>query len=139
MRYVLDSSVGLKTLLPEIDSAKAIALCEAFQHGVHELIAPDVFPVEAAHALAKAERKGLLAIGEASILLDDLPVLELHSSIAILPRALEIASQARIGVYDCLYVSLAERENCELVTADRRLIHAIQKHFPFVVDLSSLP
>jgi predicted nucleic acid-binding protein len=139
MRYVLDSSVGLKTLLPEVDSSKAIALCEAFQQGVHELLAPDIFPVEAAHALAKAERKGLLAVGEASILLDDLPMLELHSSLAILPRALDIASQARIGVYDCLYVSLAERENCDLVTADRRLINALQKYIPFMIDLASLP
>jgi predicted nucleic acid-binding protein len=139
MKYVLDSSVGLKTLLPEVDSPKAIALCKAFRRGVHELLAPDIFPVEAAHALAKAERKGLLAAGEASILLDDLPVPELHSSLALLPRALDIASRARVGVYDCLYVSLAEQERCELVTADRKLINALRKYAPFVVDLASLP
>jgi predicted nucleic acid-binding protein len=27
----------------------------------------------------------------------------------------------RIGVYDCLHVALAEREGCDLVTADDRL------------------
>ncbi len=40
----------------------------------------------------------------------------------LLPRAVELSSQRRIGVYDCLYVALAEREGCELVTADDRLV-----------------
>jgi predicted nucleic acid-binding protein len=72
MKYVLDSSVGLKTILPETDSPRAIALCHEFRQGGLELLAPDVFPVEAAHALAKAERKRLLIVGEASALFDDL-------------------------------------------------------------------
>jgi predicted nucleic acid-binding protein len=46
---------------------------------------------------------------------------------------------ARIGVYDCLYVALAERECCELVTADDKLIKNLQARFPFIVPLASLP
>jgi predicted nucleic acid-binding protein len=45
----------------------------------------------------------------------------------------------RIGVYDCLYVALAEREGCELVTADGRLVRNLQPRFLFVVSLASLP
>ena len=40
----------------------------------------------------------------------------LDSNVAL--RAFVLASQARIGVYDCLYVVLAEREGCEFLTAD---------------------
>ena len=47
-----------------------------------------------------------------------------------LKRALDIASQARIGVYDCLYVALAERAGCELVTADDRLVRAPPANVP---------
>jgi len=54
-------------------------------------------------------------------------------------RALRIASQAGIGVYDCLYVALAEREGCELVTADVRLINSLQPSYPFIIALASLP
>jgi predicted nucleic acid-binding protein len=56
----------------------------------------------------------------------------------LLKRALEIASQASIGVYDCLYVALAERAGCELLTADDRLVRALQPRFPFITALSSL-
>jgi predicted nucleic acid-binding protein len=56
-----------------------------------------------------------------------------------LPKAFAIASQFRIGVYDCLYVVLAEREGCELLTADDRLVRALQSTFPFITSLASLP
>ena len=48
-------------------------------------------------------------------------------------------SQARIGVYDCLHVALAEREGCELLTADVRLVRAPRPMYPSIVPLSSLP
>jgi len=38
-----------------------------------------------------------------------------------------------------MYVALAERENCELLTADDKLVRKLQSQFPFIVALSSLP
>jgi predicted nucleic acid-binding protein len=39
----------------------------------------------------------------------------------------------------CLYVALAEREGCELVTAHTGLVNNLQAQFPFIVPLSGLP
>ncbi len=64
MRYVLDSNVALKWVLPEADDDKAIRIRDEFGRGIHELLAPDVFPVEVAHALARAERRGHIKQGE---------------------------------------------------------------------------
>ena len=50
-----------------------------------------------------------------------------------------ISSQARIGVYDCLYVALAEQQGCQLVTADDRLVKTLQPTFSFITSLASLP
>jgi hypothetical protein len=44
MRYVLDSCVALKWVLPEVDSDKALRLRADAQAGVHSLLAPDAFP-----------------------------------------------------------------------------------------------
>ena len=141
MRYVLDSSVALKWVLPEIDSDKADRLRDDFRNAVHDLLAPDVFPIEVAHALTRAERRRLIGVGQASVLLADIlntsPLL--HSYRPLLNRAIAISSAARIGVYDCLYVALAQREGCSLVTADSRLVANLQAQFPFIVPLSSLP
>jgi predicted nucleic acid-binding protein len=66
MKSVLDASVAVKLVLPEHDSAKALALEADFRNQIHDLIAPDTFPVEVAHALTKAERRGLLLPGQAA-------------------------------------------------------------------------
>jgi predicted nucleic acid-binding protein len=139
MRYVLDSSVALKWLLPEVDSDKAIRLRANFQNGVHELLAPDIFPLEILNSLSKAERTRRIAVGNGyslwQSLLTDVPAFYPHAP--LLDRAYQIASPARVAIYDCLYVALAERERCEIVTADDRLGKNLQGAYPFVRALSS--
>ena len=63
----------------------------------------------------------------------------LERSAPLLPRAIAISSSMRVGVYDCLYVALAEREQCQFVTADDRLVRNLQPRFPFIIPLASLP
>jgi predicted nucleic acid-binding protein len=141
MRYVLDSNVALKWVLPEHDTPKAVRLLNEFRRGAHELLAPDVFPIEVAHSLARAERKGTIRppMGARRLfnVLSSAP--SLHPYLPLLPRAFAIASSAKIGVYDCLYVALAEREGCTLLTGDLKLANSLQKGFPFITTLSSLP
>ncbi len=105
MRYVLDSCVALKWVLAEPDADKAIRVRDAFRQGLHELLSPDIFPIEVAHNLAKAERRGIILPGEGVKKLNDVFAFmpDLHPYSPLLPRAFAIASQARIGVYDCLY------------------------------------
>ena len=138
MKYVLDASVGLKWILPEEGSDKAIRLGLEYRNGVHELIAPDTFPPEVAHALTRAERRGILTpqegVAHFTALLKGLP--EIHASLSLLPRAYELSSQMRLGVFDCLYISLAEREQCQVVTADQRIVQL----FPAIaITLELLP
>ena len=104
-------------------------------------LAPDVFPVELAHALTRAERRGIIAKGDAELFLADILTTSphLHPYVPLLRRAVAISSDARVGVYDCLYVALAEREQCELITADDKLIKNLQATFPFIIPLSALP
>ncbi|MGP0062452.1 MAG: type II toxin-antitoxin system VapC family toxin [Isosphaeraceae bacterium] len=141
MRCVLDSSVAFKWVVIEPFSDKARNLRDELRQGLHELIAPDIFPIEVAHSLTRAERQGRISPPEASILLAEvlLTCPQLHPYMPLLLHAVAISSQARIGVYDCLYVALAQREGCEFLTADDRLIRALRPSFPFITPLSSLP
>ncbi|MDB5334475.1 MAG: PilT protein domain protein [Planctomycetaceae bacterium] len=136
MKLILDSNVALKLVLPEPDVAIAIQLLDDFNAGLHELLAPNFFPVEVAHALTRAERQGRVSDPWKlwQIVMGDCP--QLFDADPLMQRAIEIASKARIGVYDCLYVALAEREGCNLVTADEKLIKNLPS-FP-IVSLSTL-
>jgi predicted nucleic acid-binding protein len=92
MRYVLDSSVAFKWEVKEADSNMAIRLRDESRRGLHELIAPDVFMAELAHAMTRAERQGRVskAHGWGLLLgiLADAPVF--HSYPRLVPRAYAI-------------------------------------------------
>jgi len=141
MKYVLDSCVALKWVLAEPDSDRAIRVRDDFRQRLHELLAPDVFPIEIAHALARAERRGIIQPPEGIRRFQNISSIlpDLHPSVPLLPRAFALASQFRISVYDCHYVALAEREGCELLTADDRLLRVLHPASSFITSLASLP
>lgn len=141
MRYVLDASVGLCWVVSRPLSPKALRLRDDYRKSIHERIAPAHFSGETASALTKAERQRVIPVGDARRLIADVlstrPIL--YPLDPLFYRAVDISSQTRAGFYDCLYVALAEQEHCELVTADDKLINALQGQFPFILSLASLP
>jgi predicted nucleic acid-binding protein len=141
MKLVLDSSVCFKWVVPELYTDKALILRNDSNKSIVELIAPDIFPIEIAHAITRAERVKRITPAQGALALADVmsTLPQLFPYIPLLARSYEISSQMRIGVYDCLYVALAERETCDLVTADHRLIKNLQPQFPFIVPLSTMP
>jgi hypothetical protein len=63
MRYVIDSAMAFKWVVTEVHQDKALLLRDDFSNRVHELMAPDFFPV--AHGLTRAERQNRLTRGQA--------------------------------------------------------------------------
>ncbi len=137
MRLILDASVALKTVLNEAESPAAIDLRNEVRNQIHQLLAPDTLPVEVSHALTRAERKGLIEAGEGSSLfalfLRNCPALYDYGN--LIDRAMELSSKMRIGVFDCLYVALAEEEDCKVVSADVRMVELFPDQ---VISLSML-
>jgi predicted nucleic acid-binding protein len=125
MKLVLDSNVALKTVLPEADSGRAIRLIADFKQGLHELLAPDFFPVEVGHALTRAERQKRIQPPDGwrfwNSIMADAPALLPH--LPVMQVAFGLSSAMRVGLYDCLYVALARTESCRVVTADQRLLN----------------
>jgi predicted nucleic acid-binding protein len=136
MKYVCDACIGIKLLLSEIDSDKAIALMADFKNQIHELIAPDTFPVEVAHAPTRSERKGIIKPPEAMKLLEQISntLPALYPSLPRLSRATELSSDTRHGVHDCLLIALGELEGCPIITADEKMAAM----FPNVITLDQL-
>jgi predicted nucleic acid-binding protein len=50
---------------------------------------------------------------------------DLYPSLPLMQRAFDLSSNLRVGLYDCLYVALAEQQHCSLVTADERLMSVL--------------
>jgi predicted nucleic acid-binding protein len=141
MKFVIDSSVAMKWFVVEALRPKAIRLRDDFKNGTHELLAPDLFPTEIANVLLVIEKAKRIAPGDAATLLAQalLSLPAIIAAVPLLPRAQEIAKKHQRSVYDCLYVALAELEQCDFVSADDKLVNALQSAFPFVVSLASMP
>ena len=125
MKYVLDASVAICWVIPRPLTPKAVRLRDEYQRQIHELLAPAAFIDEVAGALTKAERQKGIAVGQAAPLyakvMNSPPVLIAHAP--LIARAIDISSRTRSGYYDCLYVALAEREGCQLITADQKSVN----------------
>lgn len=116
MSIVIDASVALKWVFDEHGTAAAIALLS------EELIAPELWLVEAANALWRHVTIGEISAAEAFARIDELASAPV-ASVSIEPhvrRALQLAAQLDHPVYDCLYLALAEHQDTYVVTDDRR-------------------
>jgi len=141
VKYVVDASVAVTWLLGETNAEVAEQLFLNARLGIDEFIAPEFFLAECGHALFRAERKKLIAPGEARQLLEalsaDLPTLV--RTVDLVSRAGGLCQYLRKSFYDCLYMALAEREQIQFITADTKLVKAAQPDYPYVIDLAALP
>lgn len=121
---VIDSSVGVKLVLPEegSEAARNLAVAALGAEGSGASV-PDLFFPECANAL----RKGILRYGLSPAMVErglrDLCTagFEPEPTRDLVGPALELARAEGISLYDAVYVALSDRTGAALVTADRRL------------------
>ena len=121
---VLDASVVVKLVVPEVGTAESLAVLERSVRWV----APRLLVTEVASALrqkvAGEELSSLHASDALAAVLDAIAdgVLGLADDEALVQAALNLALSLKHKVPDCLYLALAEREGATLVSADRKLL-----------------
>lgn len=120
---VVDCSVAAKWILPEPDRDGALRLLKEYEAGEILLIAPDLLLAEFASLLGKRCRRKEISASDADRAFDLMQrcaprLLDMGSRIR---RALSIALQHHLSLWDCVYIDLAIEHGCSVVTADKRL------------------
>ena len=125
-QFVVDATVAVKWYLTEEHSDAA----ERLLVDDHRRMAPELILVECANVLVKRQRRGELSSGDVQASLATLgDLIELRESATLVSAALDIAVVHERSAYDSLYLALALREGCRLVTADRRLYNGLSPTF----------
>ncbi len=134
-RFVIDASVGIKWVLHEADSDKALSIVSERI----ERIVPDLFFSEIGNVLWKNIRNGHLSAEEGQQALQRLFRIRLTvaSVSGLMDTALDIAQHYDRSFYDSAYLALAIHERAQLVTADLRLINAM-RNTPFANTVMSI-
>jgi predicted nucleic acid-binding protein len=133
MTLVVDASVALRWLFPSAERD-----LDHLVKSERPIIAPDLILPEMTNAAWKFVRfDGLsVAAAEAAIMESANAFDEIVPSIEIKDRALAIAIELGHPAYDCFYLALAEQRDCQMATADERLVSRCART-PFAKRLKS--
>lgn len=125
---VLDTSVAVKFYLPEEWRDKALALLAAVGESRATLLAPSTVQPELFNALWQQHRRGKLSREEVGEHWGDFSVtsVDLYAPEDLMPRAAQMALETSVIIYDALFLALAEDAEARLVTADDRLLKALE-------------
>ena len=137
----VDASLAAKWVFEEEHYQEARALYRDSLTAAERIVAPPLLPIEVTNIVRQRMRrvkppaKALLSTAEAQEALVRFLALPIELE---LPRnlhrvALELAVVHELpAVYDAHYLALAQTLGCELWTADRKLVGAVQQKLPFV-------
>jgi predicted nucleic acid-binding protein len=135
MQYAVDASVAAKWFIPASHKENAERLLSGFLEDGVKLMAPDLLVVELANLLwVRSTLRGDISEIQAARAYESFLALglDLWPSTTVAAAALKLAAEGKHKVYDMMYVALARREGCQLITADAKLINKLGAKFPFV-------
>lgn len=125
---VLDTSIAVKWYLPEDLHDKAISLLRHAEARTIELLAPGTIQPEFFNALWWQHRREGLPLDSVRDLWKQfaLDPVVLYAPEDLMPQAAEIALQTRVIIYDALFLALAESAETVVITADGKLLKALE-------------
>jgi predicted nucleic acid-binding protein len=122
---VLDASVIAKAFVAEPDSQ----LLNAILASDPVLAAPAHALAEVGEVLRRKRALGQMTAEQLDRACDALPAFVMSVELGeLFAPAMEMAQEIAVSFYDCLYVAAADQLDCRVVTADRKLVTALQKH-----------
>jgi len=136
-QLVLDSSVVIKWFSQEIHTEKALELRERFLKGENVIAVPDLQLYEIANALRYKKELQKRNVADAVKSLLDLGITIVVPTMDVVERAVEIAYDFDVTIYDAYFVALAESLSFTFVTADKKL-HQKLKPLKFAILLEDV-
>jgi predicted nucleic acid-binding protein len=128
MNLVIDASVLVKAFIPENGSEEGGTLLARAEKADIVLVAPELIYPETANILWKKVRRNELTPEEAREIAETLLAVPIRA-VAAGPTfllALDIALACGVTAYDAQHVALAEALDCQLITADHKLVSTLE-------------
>ena len=132
---IVDASVLLSAFFPDEHQRLAQAIIREHITGQIRLKAPDLLHYELCNAVWQAERRKRISSIQADEILQSMQGI----GIEIVPlewfEMFPFARQTGCSAYDAAYVRAAQKLDEPLITADEKLFHAAQPHYPQIILL----
>lgn len=139
----VDASLAVKLVVPEQDSDSAVDLWQRWERERVQVIAPSLITWEAANSIRRTALGGrlpLCAVGDIYSAFLSLRIVT--SSYDRLPdiawQQFVLGFDLCVSPYDATYLATAQAAECELWTADDRLVRTVGAQLPWVRSLSEI-
>lgn len=134
---VVDTSIAIKWVIDESDSETAEKILEEWNDREALILAPALLAYEITNALYQRIRRSEISLERCKEALRGFALVgiefDFSQDFSLSTRATELAILYNLpATYDAHYLALAEREQCELWTADRRLWNSIRGKLAWV-------
>jgi len=139
---VIDASLAAMWVVPEAYSDQALALADEWAKAPTRLLAPCLVLAEVANALYRRAARQEVTLSTAQTALGVFLQfgIEVREEPGLQAQAMELAHQLKLPtVYDCQYLALAERHQCDLWTGDHQFYNAANQAFPRVKWIGEYP
>lgn len=126
---VIDASIAAKWFLPESSSEAAVNLLSSKK----KLLAPAILRHEVTAAIAKAARMNRISKEDAHLFIGrwcrmlENHVVSLIPAETVFMESVQLCLDLSHPLYDCFYLSTAQKFEALLATTDKRLIEQAQK------------
>jgi predicted nucleic acid-binding protein len=128
---IIDASVILKWFIDEEPDAtyRARKIRDSYLKGLKQIFIPDFLFVEIANVLAFYKKISDSQIETIWSKLNQFNLPSMPIGLEFLTKSLKISRKYGISVYDAIYVTLAIEKECQLITADKKLVKAVNEPF----------
>jgi len=131
---IVDTSVAFKWFsTDEADVPLALKILDDHVKNKNSITVPDLFLYEITNAWATKKNFKLDFINENLNLLEKYSLIIAHLDFTLMEKTAAMSRKYKISVYDASYAVLAEKNGCNLITADAKF--ADQVKLPFVKKL----
>jgi len=138
MSYTVDASVCARWMIPgEEHEAQAGRIRDDYAAGLIKLCAPTLLPFELLNTIWKGVERRLMEADVAISMCEafiKIQPREVSLEIEDMRRALEIAVENHITVYDATYIATASKTKTTLIAADSRLLE-VARHYQRAMHL----
>lgn len=122
--YVLDTSIAIKWCAEEPDSPDALLLRNQLDKGLIILTAPDLIFYELANALRWNKNFNETDVVRALASFRVLGIQVFLPRPELIENAINLAFRHHCTIYDAIFLALARKIKCQLLTADEKLAKA---------------
>lgn len=130
-KIILDASVVIKWFIEEDGDKKAIGYLNLIKERKIYLIVPQLLFYELGNILLSknASIKDVICIITE---LNSLPIKQEDVGHPYFKKVFKNAEEMTLSFYDASYVTLMQVENCEFITADKRLYEKVREKFTHI-------